>query len=253
MNDVLLAPDRPTAGNEDTALLKWIALACMIIDHVGAALLPQYTDMRVIGRIAFPLYIWCAVVGVSYTRNVFRYALRLLIAGAVAQPCYMAALGHEALELNVFATLLLGVLGAAGMREKRYGSHIWAPILAILLSLTVEMDYGWQGVLLILLLYAVRKSRPGIAAVMIAYCLFWGQGTFTVTRLFGVPLPRSVPFLTDSASLLSVVTRIQFFALCALPLMLIRTRSGARMPKWLGYALYPGHLLIIAAVRYLWM
>lgn len=242
-----------TAGNEDTSLLKWIALLFMIIDHVGAALLPQYTDMRVLGRIAFPLYIWCAVVGVSYTRNPLLYALRLLLVGAAAQPCYMFALSHDALEFNVFATLLLGVLGASGIREKWHGSHIWAPILAILLSLAVDMDYGWQGVLLILLMYMVRRSRPGIAAVMIAYCLFWGQGTFAVTRLFGMPIPRSVPFLSDSASLISAVTRVQFFAILALPLMLIRTHSGLRMPKWAGYAAYPVHLLIIGAIRYFWM
>ena len=57
------------AANTDTGLLKLIALACMIVDHVGAVFFPGAMEWRVLGRTAFPLYIWCAVVGCCYTRN----------------------------------------------------------------------------------------------------------------------------------------------------------------------------------------
>ena len=50
------------AGNRDTGRLKMIALVCMIIDHVGARIYPEIGELRVIGRIAFPLYIWSTVL-----------------------------------------------------------------------------------------------------------------------------------------------------------------------------------------------
>ena len=38
------------------------------------------------------------------------------------------------------------------------------------------------------------------------------------------------------------------FGLLALPLILCRTHSGIRIPKWFFYAFYPAHLAIIALV-----
>ena len=115
-----------------------------------------------------------------------------------------------------------------------------APLLLILAS-ALGCDYGWRGVLLVWLLYAVRDSRPGIAAVMIAFCLYWGSASVTVSRIFGwrIVLPD---FL---APLLSPWTRLQAWAILALPLMLARFRRNVRMPAWLGYALYPAHLAVL--------
>ena len=86
-----------TAGNENTSLIKIAAIALMILDHVGAAFFrwPSGIEMRFFGRIAFPLFAWCLVVGTEYTRNIWKYLLRLLAAGIVAQPCYMFALNHS--------------------------------------------------------------------------------------------------------------------------------------------------------------
>lgn len=66
----------PLAGNTATGALKLIALCFMMIDHMGKMLFPQVPEMRILGRIAFPLYAWCMVVGFHYTRNPWRYALR---------------------------------------------------------------------------------------------------------------------------------------------------------------------------------
>ena len=41
-------------------ILKLIACVTMLIDHAGAVLFPQYISLRVIGRIAFPIYCFFA-------------------------------------------------------------------------------------------------------------------------------------------------------------------------------------------------
>lgn len=241
-----------TAGNENTGFLKLIAILCMVVDHVGAAFFPQVTELRLIGRIAFPLYCWCAVVGAEYTRNIWKYILRLLIVGLISQPCYMGALNHGWAELNIFATLLTGLLAIAGIRQRRWGSQVWAPMLSLFAACAIKMDYGWQGVTLILLLYAARKNRSALAAVMIAFCLYWGNNSFMLTRIFGLPLPNRIYFLPYGTTLFSSLSRVQFWAILALPLMLLSTPWQVRLPKWAAYAAYPAHLLIITLLH-LWM
>lgn len=239
---------RLTAGNEDTQLLKIIAGVCMICDHVGGHLLTSIGEMRIIGRIAFPLYVWCLVVGACYTRKPYKYALRLLIAGLISQPFYMIGLVHGWNKLNVFATLLTGYLAIWGIREKKYYSHIWAPLGALILACYVDMDYSWRGVALIILLYLARKSRGGIAAAMAAFCLFWGTTSSALQTVFGIPvqvgLLKQGPF--------ALFTRLQALAILALPLMLWRREDRLQLPHAkLAYLVYPGHLLILWIIELL--
>ena len=236
-------PDAP-AGNTATSLLKLIALVFMFVDHAGKMLFPAVPEMRLLGRIAFPLYAWCMIVGFHYTKSVPKYLLRILITGLVSQPLYMLALSHTWNEPNIFLTLFLGLGALWGIREKKAGSHIWAPALAIALATLLNADYGWKGVLLIILLYAVRNSRPGIAALMVSYFLFWGSFYNVTKGLFGVPLNLSSlpPFLSLP---LSSFMRLETYALLGLPLILIRFGKDIRLHRWTGYILYPAHLALL--------
>ena len=235
------------AGNRDTGLLKLIAAVCMIIDHAGVRLFGNMTEMRVIGRIAFPLYIWCMVVGVCHTRSTKKYALRLLLAGLISQPCYMLGLHHGWDSLSVFATLFVGYLGILAIREKRYGSQYWGPVLALAVACVVKMDYGWRGVLLIMLMYLSRRNRGALAALMVAFCLYWGSNSYAVKSLFGLPLEGGV----FDQEIVKAFLKIQALAILALPLMLWPRRERLPMPRWLGYAVYPGHLIILWIVQLL--
>lgn len=173
------------AGCTATGVLKILALVFMFIDHAGKMLFPQIAEMRMLGRIAFPLYCWCMVVGISYTRSVPKYLGRLMLIGLVSQPIYMVALNHSWNQPNIFLTLLVALCGVWGLKAKKLLSHIWAPILALFAAQLLGCDYGWRGVMLVMLLYGVRGSRAGIACVMIAFCLYWGGSSVGVTHLFG--------------------------------------------------------------------
>ena len=238
------------AGNTATVWLKIIALIFMFIDHAGKMLFPAVPEMRILGRIAFPLYVWCMIVGFHYTRSVPKYLLRILIVGLVSQPLYMLALNHTWTQPNVFLTLFLGLCALWGIRKKQYFSHLWAPAAALILAIVLHADYGWKGIMLFLLLYAVRDSRPGIAAVMIAFFLFWGS-SFSITRsLFGIPL--NVNALPDWLSqLISPFLRLETYALLGLPLILIPFGKDLKLPRWLGYILYPAHLAVLYVLELL--
>ena len=77
------------AGNLNTSFLKVLALLLMLTDHLGVTLFPSVPELRMIGRMAFPLYAWCLVVGSVKTRNPLRYGLRLLLLAIISQPLYM--------------------------------------------------------------------------------------------------------------------------------------------------------------------
>ncbi len=241
-----------TGGNENTGLIKLVAIACMIVDHVGAVFYPRVYELRLIGRIAFPLFAWCLCVGAEYTRNIWKYALRLLLVGILAQPVFFWAMKHQWYDLNVFFELLVGLLALAGIQKNWKGSRYWAPALALIaaIALPLRSNYGWQGVAFILMLYACRRSKGTIAAVMTAFCLYWGQGSLRLTSLFGLKLPKEISFLPDASGLLTDLSRIQFLAILALPLILIPTGKRLMLPKWVSYAAYPAHLLVIGLIRY---
>lgn len=266
------------AGNLSTGLLKLIALLFMFIDHSGKVLFNNMYEMRVLGRIAFPIYVWCMIVGFSRTRSVPRYLLRILVTGLVSQPLYLLALdyqGHVSVLLrstfeplsagfsfpalgavlrtffekpNVFLSLFLGLAALWGVREKKAWSHLWAPAAALVLASVLGADYGWKGILFFLLMYAVQGSRPGIAAVMVAYFLFWGSSYQVTSSLFGVPLKlESLPAWLNSP--LKAFMRLEGYGLLALPLLLIRFPRDLRLPRWLSYMLYPGHLVLLIVLK----
>lgn len=255
-----------TAGNENTGVIKLIAIFFMLIDHVAAALLTTrglwpmpgiYNEMRLLGRIAMPLFCWGIVVGAEYTRNIWKYFLRIMIVAVIAQPCFMLALNHQWNQLNVFPTLGLGVLAIAGIKWKKGGSQIWLPALALLISLFVEMDYGWRGVALILILYGCRKSKGALAAGFVAYCLYLGLVYGSYQRVFGlqfsdlrIPLARFGSSEYVFNDLARMFFQVEFWAIFALPFILIPMKKRLRVPKWIGYGVYPFHLLVIGVIRH---
>ena len=144
---------------------------------------------------------------------------------------------------------------------------------ALVLAVVLKADYGWKGVLLMMLLYAARGSRKTIAAVMIAFCLFWGNGSVR-NEIFGISLAPLTARTNPLSGIFTTLLQLQSLALLALPLMIwpdevripiptalqakaqrthlcIPTRMPSfRMPAWLGYAIYPAHLLLLIALKY---
>ena len=133
------AHSSPPAGNRSTGILKLIALYFMLIDHLGAAVFTWIPELRIIGRIAFPIYCWCLVVGFHYSRSMLKYLSRILLTGILVQPLYAHVLNHRIAfdnlfvsfyqaKPNVFFTLFLGLAALWGLREKKWFSHFGRPL-----------------------------------------------------------------------------------------------------------------------------
>lgn len=234
--------------NNDTNLIKIIAMVTMLIDHLGAIVFPQYRVMRIIGRIAFPIYAYCIAVGCVYTRNIGKYMQRLVLLALLVQPLYVFVMNHTNFMMtsvpfaeqpfkavynyylyswkdpSILLTLTVGVAAIWSLRERK----LWITLLILIVCFMQDnyLDYGVRGVLLMLLMYAFIDRWYVSLPIVAGFMIYWGMQGGGM-ELFGVTFG------------------IQMFAVLALPFIYIPVHTGIKLNKWLFYAYYPAHLLVV--------
>ena len=217
------------ALNTDTNLPKLVAIVLMVVDHVGYQLMGDNIIMRSLGRLSFPIFAWCIVVGSEYTHDIKAYMKRMALFYFVSQPCYVLAFGRAWTQHNIYLTLLLGLIAIWSIKDREY----WALPITLLAAYFISPNYGMNGVYIIILMYLVRGSKLLAAVVLSVFCVYWGTGS------------RIVFYIGDYA------VRLQSLAIFSLPLIILPTHSRLRLNKYVFYAFYPVHLLIIYGIKYL--
>lgn len=210
--------------------LKILALTFMIIDHIGAVLLPQYRILRYIGRLSFPLYCFLITEGFFHTKNVYKYGLRLLIFAFISEIPFDLAVHKEILEFesqNVFFTLFIGLV-VIYIDQRFYNTSIGfiTCFLGMGAALLFKTDYSIYGVLTIYCFY-IFKSKPVSMAFSIAF----------INIIMGIGGTGSQ----------------KYAALAMIPILLYsgKKRYGSKekkermLIKYLFYIIYPLHLLIL--------
>ena len=91
----------------NTFTLKLIAILSMTIDHIGYLLFPKVTLLRIVGRIAFPIFAYLIAEGFVHTGDVKKYLLRLGIFAILSEIPYDLVISGNVLDLeqqNIFFT-----------------------------------------------------------------------------------------------------------------------------------------------------
>lgn len=219
-------PRAGLTGNQ----LKLIALITMTIDHIGMMLFPRTILLRVIGRLAFPIFAYMIAEGCQYTRNRSRYFLSMAGLGLLCQIVYWVATGS--LYMCVLVTFSLSILLIYAIdfgREK--GGVFWAvPLLALgaaifacevmprlLPGTDYGIDYGTWGVLLPVFAYLGTSRKDKFALT--------SAGLILLNRTLG---------------------GLQWYSLLALiPLFFYNGTRGKKKMKYLFYIYYPLHLVVL--------
>ena len=228
-------------------------MLAMLCDHAGKMLFPQYPIMRIIGRLAFPIYAYCIAAGCVYTRNPLNYLKRIVLLALISQPIYAVSMAHEVSAMyatsftehpvlavwnfyinswthpSILVSLAFGLMLLWALRERQIALGLGVFLLIWLIQ--GKLDYGIRGIILMLLFYVFCTKRWISLPVVLAFLVWWGlQGS--------------------GYSCFGVSFGIQMFAIPALLFIYIHTRSRLRLPKWLFYAFYPAHMILIYVLKH---
>lgn len=234
--------------NRNTDLIKLIACVTMLIDHSGKMLFPQIGEMRLIGRLAFPMFAYGIAVGAVYTRDPIRYLSRIALLALVSQPLYALGLDHANSAMfsfsfwenplsaarafymgswqkpSILLSLFLGLCILTALRRRQWVLALFVYILCA--RFASNLDYGLGGIRLMILFYALCEHPAAALPLISAYMIAWsgGSGYTFFGHSFGMrifALPAAV--------------------FCCLPM-----KRSMRLPRWFIYAFYPAHLIALA-------
>ena len=158
--------------------LKWLASVTMTLDHLGVWLLPQWRGLRVIGRIAMPVF--CFLAGWN---GQYRFRWSLLVAALLASATDLFL--WQALPGNILWTILLGRMLLAVLDRRVTQEKPWVMLLALLVWLPASValtEYG-SVALLWMLFGRAQRHAPGSAHASI-YGLAACFGTVGLSLLY---------------------------------------------------------------------
>lgn len=203
---------------------KSSACFLMLIDHIGAFLFPNVIILRIIGRLALPLFAYQFTIGLKNSSNLNNQSKRLLLFALISQiPYYFLTWGASGqIRLNILFTLLLSSIFLRLWRSGRYR------ILALLLlPIFYWCDYSYYGLAMILMMNYIHNWHAGLLILNAIYIVF--SGVF-------IQLFSSISYY-----LIKLIDRIS--------LSKYLTRFDPSRFKHIFYIFYPAHLLLILIIR----
>lgn len=219
------------------AQLKYIAFLSMLIDHVNKTLL--YPNLNggvlnivsdafdIIGRIAFPIFIFLLVEGFFKTRNRGRYLATLLLFGIISEIPFDLFTTGEFFEPNwnnIMFTLALvlitiWIIDILKRKTEKFPKVLWYllsfVIVAImcLLATNLSVDYEYH-------------------AILIGYFYYIFHGKELIATPFNFLSMYKEPW-----------------ALLGFGLVLTYNGQRGKQNKMVNYLFYPVHLLILGLLR----
>ena len=211
--------------------LKIIAMISMLIDHIGVQIYPDLLILRIIGRLAFPIFAYMIAEGCFYTKHKARYLLTIFGLGMICQLVFYFFMGS--LYQGILMTFSLSIICIYAidyfLKKKDWKSlslMLFIVLSAIFLSVILpmisektdfEFDYSALGVLLPILIYFSKNKLQKLLFTATIMCL-----------------------------LSYVYYSFQIYSLLALPLLLLYNgERGKYKLKYLFYVFYPAHLVIV--------
>jgi len=245
-------------------VLKMIALLTMTIDHAGAVMgavgmwdllvIPTpfgdvaFTTMtmRMIGRMAFPIYAFLVAEGCRKTRSPVRYVMRLLAFAMISEIPFNLMVGLDRViggtpldvfdfgAQNVFFTLAAGAAACflyERFKERSAYAGMASALCMMIAAKIFWTDYDFLGVAAIFAAFMARNTKERAVAV---------------TAVLGGAL-YFVQYVGYDAKLALIFTA--FAALSGVLMFFYNGKPGPR-PAWLKwgfYAYYPLHISVLAA------
>lgn len=226
-------------GFLSTNLLKIIAMTAMVSDHASIIFIGhQATIWRTIGRIAFPIFAFLIVQGAIHTKNRLKYLLRLAVFAVISEVPFDIVFNgtyFETTSQNVYFTLVLGLLSIYlydFLNSHRLGIlGLFTTAICTLGSCYIHSDYSFGGVITITLMFVFSSASSSVKYV--GYMISAFMTAFYYSYSSGLGFYESqIPAM-----------------LAVLPISLYSGRHGKKINKYIFYAFYPAHILILYLIK----
>lgn len=236
-------------------ILKIIAVISMAVDHMGYVLFNNLEWMRIVGRLAFPIYAFLIANGFRKTRSTTKYLINLGLFALISEiPADLAFYGKTFYfgYQNIYFTLFIGlaVLMLAKTTKKlifkgellqKTAASQMAFALCALPWLAVGMyvaeklncDYGWCGVLAITLfgLAGEDKALSTLACTVNAIAVGARFGALNYFAIFA-----AIPISMYDGSY-GIAPSIE------------KHKYAKAAVKYSFYAFYPLHLIVLWLIK----
>ena len=231
--------------------LKILALISMTVDHIGMILFPRVYVLRIIGRLAFPIFAYMVAEGCYYTRNKKKYIGLIFAVGVLCQ--IIAYVSQQTLYMCIMITFTLSLLIIFSLQKaipdrnrhdgdtSRSVSPVWCVITAVLIGVSFflteilenlipstdfHIDYGFFGVMLPVLVYVpnlfLKEKNAFCRLIQTAILAIW------ILLLW------------------RTCNRYEWFAVFSAVLLLFYNGERGRLSlKYLFYIYYPAHLGVL--------
>ena len=229
-------------------MLKIIAAAAMLADHVGVLIFPQYDFLRIIGRLAFPIFAFMIAEGCKYTRNITRYFFMIFGLAFICQAVYFLFDGSifmcvlvtfslsilALFSLNSFKTMLFEKDLAPIYKFLAAGLFAACIVFIYVLNEILTIDYGFWGCMLPVFAGAFQMPKNCDVAILKKLDNHYVSIAMMALGLF--PIIESIGF-------------VQGYSLWALvPLALYSGKRGKLNMKYFFYIFYPLHLVVLELI-----
>ena len=215
-------------------MIRAVALLSMVIDHIGLMCFEDIELFRIIGRVAFPVYLYMCVQGYKNTHSRSRYALRMLLFSVLsAYPCYLAF--GNAVNIGVTYLCIIGgcfsidLINKESMHKKGLGCLLIILIYVFSIILKGDFPYSWYGLLMGTILYLRDDKKIIITQLEMAITTF----------LYALLRPEAA---------IQLVALPVFFVL---PYMKTEWIYGKIKSRYFFYLFYPMHIIILYWIKYL--
>ncbi len=225
------------------AALRWIALGCMLLDHLWGTTVSGNDWMTYMGRLAFPIFAFQIAQGYLHTHDYSRYWKRLALFAILSEVPFdlmMFGTSFYPFHQNVMITLLLGLVSIHVIDQvQKKETKLWLGCMEVaglfLLGYITFPDYGLLGVLNVVIFYLLRNfpgAKLAQLAAMIAIHAFGFEGKCFVVTLLG----HAIDIPTQAMAIFSLI-----------PIWLYNGEKGCknRYLQYLSYTFYPVHMLVL--------
>lgn len=251
--------------------LKLIAILAMFIDHFAAIVLTSLQSVygqslesffwfqlviiliRLIGRIAFPIFAYLIVNGFYHTSNKKKYFLRLALFAVISEPFFDFGISGSFVDMshqNVFFTLGLGLLAIWGYDHiSRDESKNFIPGLFIValgfLAQMMQTDYGFYGIMTIFVMYLFFDNFKRLSLMLIILnVLLYGGQLSVITSLMSDHLGNG--YEVGLQVIYFLMCNAQLFSLFSLIFLKdYNGQKGRPFNKYMFYVFYPVHLFLL--------